>query len=250
MKHLSMFLLPWLASARAMAQTRWQQIEIGEMSFTYLEVGLAIALVLCIMLIVALWRSDGQNLKRARKAEQERDVTRERYFALQERHKTGSIPDAQASDINKDKAPQDGQEDILHDARPETPNDNPPAESEEPVTIELDITPQPQRKLYARQDAQNANRLIALSDTYDMYEHFFVITLDAGSDTEGEFEIIANNTAKFFSNSDNSKCCKFETNADADNYQQTAGRVRINGTAAEVVEPIIITNKHVAQGKC
>lgn len=66
-----------------MAQTRWQQIEIGEMSFTYLEVGLAIALVLCIMLIVALWRSDGQNLKRARKAEQERDVTRERYFALQ-----------------------------------------------------------------------------------------------------------------------------------------------------------------------
>lgn len=80
MKHLSMFLLPWLASARAMAQTRWQQIEIGEMSFTYLEVGLAIALVLCIMLIVALWRSDGQNLKRARKAEQERDVTRERYL--------------------------------------------------------------------------------------------------------------------------------------------------------------------------
>lgn len=60
MKHLSMFLLPWLASARAMAQTRWQQIEIGEMSFTYLEVGLAIALVLCIMLIVALWRSDGR----------------------------------------------------------------------------------------------------------------------------------------------------------------------------------------------
>lgn len=83
MKHLSMFLLPWLASARAMAQTRWQQIEIGEMSFTYLEVGLTIALVLCIMLIVTLWRSDGQNLKRARKAEQERDVTRERYFALQ-----------------------------------------------------------------------------------------------------------------------------------------------------------------------
>lgn len=101
MKHLSMFLLPWLASARAMAQTRWQQIEIGEMSFTYLEVGLAIALVLCIMLIVALWRSDGQNLKRARKAEQERDVTRERNFALQKRHKTGSIPDAQASDITR-----------------------------------------------------------------------------------------------------------------------------------------------------
>ena len=250
MKHLSIILLPWLVSAPAMAQPRLQQIEIGGMGFTYLEVGLSIALVLCILLIAALWRSDGQNLKRARNAERERDVVREQYFALKKRHKTEVVTDARASDINKDKAPQDGQEEKRHDAQSDASNNNPPTEDEGPVTIELDLTPQPQHKLYARQDAQNANRLIALSDTYDMYEHFFVITLDAESDSEGKFEIIADNATKFFSNSDNSKCCKFETNADADNYVQTAGRVRINGTAADVLKPITITNKHAAQGKC
>ena len=118
-----------------------------------------------------------------------------------------------------------------------------PQDPQRSPTIELDITPAPPRKLYARQDAQDANRLINLNQEFDPYEHIFVITLDNGSDTEGCFELVEENAAKCLGNSDNIKCCYVDAGVNATNFKQEAGRVRINGQTAEVLKPITITNK-------
>lgn len=232
---LSAILMPWLACPwGAMAHTSDECLQVGVASFTYLEVGLMVAMALCFVLIGMLWRYGAKMERRAKKAERDRDVCQQWYQA--QKHKPQKVPKAETQKQEKTEV-QDAPLDDKHSAKeaPQDPQRSP--------TIELDITPTPPRKLYARQDAQDANRLINLSQKFDPYEHIFVITLDNGSDTEGCFELVEENAAKCLGNSDNIKCCYVDAGVNATNFKQEAGRVRINGQTAEVLKPITITNK-------
>lgn len=232
---LSAILMPWLACPwGAMAHTSDDCLQVGVASFTYLEVGLMVAVALCVVLIGMLWRYGMKMERRAKKAERERNLCRQAY--LSQKYKPREVPKAETQKQGNTDV-QDAPRDDEHSAKeaPQDPQRSP--------TIELDITPAPPRKLYARQDAQDANRLINLSKEFDPYEHIFVITLDNGSDTEGCFELVEENAAKCLGNSDNIKCCYVDAGVNATNFKQEAGRVRINGQTAEVLKPITITNK-------
>lgn len=232
---LSAILMPWLACPwGAMAHTSDECLQVGVASFTYLEVGLMVAVTICIVLIGMLWRFGAKMERRAKKAERERNLCRQAY--LSQKYKPREVPKAETQKQERTEV-QDAPLDDEHSAKeaPQDPQRSP--------TIELDITPAPPRKLYARQDAQDANRLINLSQEFDPYEHIFVITLDNGSDTEGCFELVEENAAKCLGNSDNIKCCYVDAGVNATNFKQEAGRVRINGQTAEVLKPITITNK-------
>lgn len=232
---LSAILVLWLAcSWGAMAHTSDECLQVGAASFTYLEVGLSVAVALCVVLIGMLWRYGAKMERRAKKAERERNVCQQWYQAL--KHKPQEAPKAEMQK-SKNTDVHDAPQDDEHSA-----NDAPQDPQRSP-TIELDITPTPPRKLYAKQDAQDAKRLISLSQEFDPYEHIFVITLDNGSDTEGCFELVEENAAKCLGNSDNIKCCYVDAGVNATNFKQEAGRVRINGQTAEVMKPITITNK-------
>lgn len=232
---LSAILMPWLACPwGAMAHTSDECLQVGVASFTYLEVGLMVAVAICIVLIGMLWRFGAKMERRAKKAERERNLCRQAY--LSQKYKPREVPKAETQKQENTDV-QDAPRDDEHSAKevPQDPRRSP--------TIELDVTPAPPRKLYARQDAQDANRLINLSKEFDPYEHIFVITLDNGSDTEGCFELVEENAAKCLGNSDNIKCCYVDAGVNATNFKQEAGRVRINGQTAEVLKPITITNK-------
>lgn len=232
---LSAILMPWLACPwGVMAHTSDECLQVGVASFTYLEVGLMVAVAICIVLIGMLWRFGAKMERRAKKAERERNLCRQAY--LSQKYKPREVPKAETQKQENTDV-QDAPRDDEHSAKeaPQDPRRSP--------TIELDITPTPPRKLYARQDAQDANRLINLSQEFDPYEHIFVITLDNGSDTEGCFELVEENAAKCLGNSDNIKCCYVDAGVNATNFKQEAGRVRINGQTAEVLKPITITNK-------
>lgn len=232
---LSAILMPWLACPwGAMAHTSDECLQVGVASFTYLEVGLMVAVAICIVLIGMLWRFGAKMERRAKKAERERDVYQQ--WCQAQKHKSRKAPKVETQEQENNDV-QDAPRDDEHSAKeaPQDPQRSP--------TIELDITPAPPRKLYARQDAQDANRLINLSKEFDPYEHIFVITLDNGSDTEGCFELVEENAAKCLGNSDNIKCCYVDAGVNATNFKQEAGRVRINGQTAEVLKPITITNK-------
>lgn len=232
---LSAILMPWLACPRgAMAHTNDECLQVGVASFTYLEVGLMVAVAICIVLIGMLWRYGAKMERRAKKAERERNVCRQAY--LSQKYKPQEAPKAEIQK-SKNTDVHDAPQDDEHSAKeaPQDPKRSP--------TIEFDVTPTPPRKLYARQDAQDANRLINLSQEFDPYEHIFVITLDNESDTEGRFELVEENAAKCLGNSDNIKCCYVDAGVNATNFKQEAGRVRINGQTAEVLKPITITNK-------
>lgn len=232
---LSAILMPWLACPwGAMAHTSDECLQVGVASFTYLEVGLMVAVAICIVLIGMLWRYGAKMEHRAKKAERERNLCRQAY--LSQKYKPREVPKAETQKQENTDV-QDAPRDDKHSAKeaPQDPQRSP--------TIELDITPAPPRKLYARQDAQDANRLINLNQEFDPYEHIFVITLDNGSDTEGCFELVEENAAKCLGNSDNIKCCYVDAGVNATNFKQEAGRVRINGQTAEVLKPITITNK-------
>ncbi len=232
---LSAILMPWLACPwGAMAHTSDECLQVGVASFTYLEVGLMVAVTICIVLIGMLWRFGAKMERRAKKAERERNLCRQAY--LSQKYKPREVPKAETQKQERTEV-QDAPLDDEHSAKeaPQDPQRSP--------TIELDITPAPPRKLYARQDAQDANRLINLNQEFDPYEHIFVITLDNGSDTEGCFELVEENAAKCLGNSDNIKCCYVDAGVNATNFKQEAGRVRINGQTAEVLKPITITNK-------
>ena len=232
---LSAILVPWLACPwGVMAHTSDECLQVGVASFTYLEVGLMVAVAICIVLIGMLWRFGAKMERRAKKAERERNLCRQAY--LSQKYKPREVPKAETQKQENTDV-QDAPRDDEHSAKevPQDPRRSP--------TIELDVTPAPPRKLYARQDAQDANRLINLSKEFDPYEHIFVITLDNGSDTEGCFELVEENAAKCLGNSDNIKCCYVDAGVNATNFKQEAGRVRINGQTAEVLKPITITNK-------
>lgn len=232
---LSAILVPWLACPwGAMAHTSDECLQVGVASFTYLEVGLMVAVAICVVLIGMLWRFGAKMERRAKKAERDRDVCQQWYQA--QKHKPQKVPKAETQKQKKTEV-QDAPLDDKHSAK------EPPQDPQCSPTIEFDITPTPPRKLYARQDAQDANRLINLSQEFDPYEHIFVITLDNGSDTEGCFELVEENAAKCLGNSDNIKCCYVDAGVNATNFKQEAGRVRINGQTAEVLKPITITNK-------
>lgn len=228
-------MVPWLACPwGVMAHTSDECLQVGVASFTYLEVGLMVAVAICIVLIGMLWRFGAKMERRAKKAERERNLCRQAY--LSQKYKPREVPKAETQKQENTDV-QDAPRDDEHSAKevPQDPRRSP--------TIELDVTPAPPRKLYARQDAQDANRLINLSKEFDPYEHIFVITLDNGSDTEGCFELVEENAAKCLGNSDNIKCCYVDAGVNATNFKQEAGRVRINGQTAEVLKPITITNK-------
>lgn len=238
---LSAILVPWLACPwGVMAHTSDECLQVGVASFTYLEVGLMVAVAICIVLIGMLWRFGAKMERRAKKAERERNLCRQAY--LSQKYKPREVPKAETQKQENTDV-QDAPRDDEHSAKevPQDPRRSP--------TIELDVTPAPPRKLYARQDAQDANRLINLSKEFDPYEHIFVITLDNGSDTEGCFELVEENAAKCLGNSDNIKCCYVDAGVNATNFKQEAGRVRINGQTAEVLKPITITNKSATSNR-
>lgn len=91
---LSAILMPWLACPwGAMAHTSDECLQVGVASFTYLEVGLMVAMALCFVLIGMLWRYGAKMERRAKKAERDRDVCQQWYQAL--KHKPQEAPKAE-----------------------------------------------------------------------------------------------------------------------------------------------------------
>ena len=88
---LSAILVPWLACPwGVMAHTSDECLQVGVASFTYLEVGLMVAVAICIVLIGMLWRYGAKMERRAKKAERDRDVCQQWYQAL--KHKPQEAP--------------------------------------------------------------------------------------------------------------------------------------------------------------
>lgn len=91
---LSAILVLWLAcSWGTMAHTSDECLQVGAASFTYLEVGLSVAVALCVVLIGMLWRYGAKMERRAKKAERERNVCQQWYQAL--KHKPQEAPKAE-----------------------------------------------------------------------------------------------------------------------------------------------------------
>ena len=94
------------------------------------------------------------------------------------------------------------------------------------------------RKKYAVQDASNRNRLMNVKDEFDKYGHTFEIILDSGSETDGSFTIIEDESIiqDCLNNTDSLLCCTKIGNG-LKITKQVPGRVHIDGNIAEVKTP-------------
>lgn len=251
-------LVSWLLPAAAMAQRKFASIPIGlkELQVTYPEIILTVALLVVTILFLWQWSKASEMRKKPKKQRKDNSLNAPKkrttqksgivQTAKEQRHKVATSQNNQQQN-NKQSSKGQQQEDKQHtqqtlqaklsDASPAT---DPP----QSPTHYWDLKKDEQKKFYARQDAQNENRLIDVSPNYDKYVHYYVITLDANSDTEGIVEIIEENAGKIFNNSDNSKCCTFDKIVTSDNFEQTPGRVRIDGNTATVTKKIFVTTKN------
>lgn len=251
-------LVSWLLPAAAMAQRKFASIPIGlkELQVTYPEIILTVALLVVTILFLWQWSKASEMRKKPKKQRKDNSLNAPKkrttqksgivQIAKEQRHKVATSQNKQQQNSKQSSKGQQ-QEDKQHtqqtqqaklsDASPATDPSHSP-------TIKWTNIKDETRKLYARQDAQNENRLIDVSPNYDKYVHYYVITLDANSDTEGIVEIIEENAGKIFNNSDNSKCCTFDKIVTSDNFEQTPGRVRIDGNTATVTKKIFVTTKN------
>lgn len=244
-------LVSWLLPAAAMAQREFASIPIGlkELQVTYPEIILTVALLVVTILFLWQWSKASEMRKKPQKQRKDNSLnapkkrTTQKSGAKEQRHKVATSQNnqqqnsKQSSKGQQQEDKQQTQQTELLDALPAT---DPPLSP----SYEWKIKKDEQKKFYARQDAQNENRLIDVSPNYDKYVHYYVITLDANSDTEGVVEIIEENAGKIFNNSDNSKCCTFDKVVTSDNFEQTPGRVRIDGNTATVTKKIFVTTKN------
>lgn len=244
-------LVSWLLPAAAMAQRKFASIPIGlkELQVTYPEIILTVALLVVTILFLWQWSKASEMRKKPQKQRKDNSLnapkkrTTQKSGAKEQRHKVATSQNnqqqnsKQSSKGQQQEDKQQTQQTELLDALPAT---DPPLSP----SYEWKIKKDEQKKFYARQDAQNENRLIDVSPNYDKYVHYYVITLDANSDTEGVVEIIEENAGKIFNNSDNSKCCTFDKVVTSDNFEQTPGRVRIDGNTATVTKKIFVTTKN------
>lgn len=244
-------LVSWLLPAAAMAQRKFASIPIGlkELQVTYPEIILTVALLVVTILFLWQWSKASEMRKKPQKQRKDNSLnapkkrTTQKSGAKEQRHKVATSQNnqqqnsKQSSKGQQQEDKQQTQQTELLDALPAT---DPPLSP----SYEWKIKKDEQKKFYARQDAQNENRLIDVSPNYDKYVHYYVITLDANSDTEGIVEIIEENAGKIFNNSDNSKCCTFDKIVTSDNFEQTPGRVRIDGNTATVTKKIFVTTKN------
>ena len=243
--------MSWLLPAAAMAQRKFASIPIGlkELQVTYPEIILTVALLVVTILFLWQWSKASEMRKKPQKQRKDNSLnapkkrTTQKSGAKEQRHKVATSQNnqqqnsKQSSKGQQQEDKQQTQQTELLDALPAT---DPPLSP----SYEWKIKKDEQKKFYARQDAQNENRLIDVSPNYDKYVHYYVITLDANSDTEGVVEIIEENAGKIFNNSDNSKCCTFDKVVTSDNFEQTPGRVRIDGNTATVTKKIFVTTKN------
>lgn len=244
-------IVSWLLPAAAMAQRKFASIPIGlkELQVTYPEIILTVALLVVTILFLWQWSKASEMRKKPQKQRKDNSLnapkkrTTQKSGAKEQRHKVATSQNnqqqnsKQSSKGQQQEDKQQTQQTELLDALPAT---DPPLSP----SYEWKIKKDEQKKFYARQDAQNENRLIDVSPNYDKYVHYYVITLDANSDTEGVVEIIEENAGKIFNNSDNSKCCTFDKVVTSDNFEQTPGRVRIDGNTATVTKKIFVTTKN------
>lgn len=237
-------LVSWLLPAAAMAQRKFASIPIGmkELQVTYPEIILTVALLVVTILFLWQWSkvSDAKEELKGKNRENKiyekaLIVLKEKIASLEQQQNSKQLSKGQQQE-DKQHTQQTQQTELL-DALPATDPSHSP-------TIKWTNIKEETRKLYARQDAQNENRLIDVSPNYDKYVHSYIITLDANSDTEGIVEIIEENAGKIFNNSDNSKCCTFDKIVTSDNFEQTPGRVRIDGNTATVTKKIFVTTKN------
>ena len=234
-------LVSWLLPAAAMAQRVFTSIPIGtkELQVTYPEIILAVALLVVTILFLWQWSKVSDAKEELKGKNRENKIYEKALIVLKE--KIASLEQQQNS---KQLSKGQQQEDKQQTQQAELPDAPPVTDPPQSPTYQWDLKKEGQKKFYARQDAQNENRLIDVSPNYDKYVHSYIITLDANSDTEGIVEIIEENAGKIFNNSDNSKCCTFDKVVTSDNFEQTPGRVRIDGNTATVTKKIFVTTKN------
>lgn len=234
-------LVSWLLPAAAMAQREFTSIPIGtkELQVTYPEIILAVALLVVTILFLWQWSKVSDAKEELKGKNRENKIYEKALIVLKE--KIASLEQQQNS---KQLSKGQQQEDKQQTQQAELPDAPPVTDPTQSPTYQWDLKKEGQKKFYARQDAQNENRLIDVSPNYDKYVHSYIITLDANSDTEGIVEIIEENAGKIFNNSDNSKCCTFDKVVTSDNFEQTPGRVRIDGNTATVTKKIFVTTKN------
>lgn len=234
-------LVSWLLPAAAMAQREFTSIPIGtkELQVTYPEIILAVALLVVTILFLWQWSKVSDAKEELKGKNRENKIYEKALIVLKE--KIASLEQQQNS---KQLSKGQQQEDKQQTQQAELPDAPPVTDPPQSPTYQWDLKKDGQKKFYARQDAQNENRLIDVSPNYDKYVHSYIITLDANSDTEGIVEIIEENAGKIFNNSDNSKCCTFDKIVTSDNFEQTPGRVRIDGNTATVTKKIFVTTKN------
>lgn len=234
-------LVSWLLPAAAMAQREFTSIPIGtkELQVTYPEIILAVALLVVTILFLWQWSKVSDAKEELKGKNRENKIYEKALIVLKE--KIASLEQQQNS---KQLSKGQQQEDKQQTQQAELPDAPPVTDPPQSPTYQWDLKKDGQKKFYARQDAQNENRLIDVSPNYDKYVHSYIITLDANSDTEGIVEIIEENAGKIFNNSDNSKCCTFDKVVTSDNFEQTPGRVRIDGNTATVTKKIFVTTKN------
>lgn len=234
-------LVSWLLPAAAMAQREFTSIPIGtkELQVTYPEIILAVALLVVTILFLWQWSKVSDAKEELKGKNRENKIYEKALIVLKE--KIASLEQQQNS---KQLSKGQQQEDKQQTQQAELPDAPPVTDPPQSPTYQWDLKKEGQKKFYARQDAQNENRLIDVSPNYDKYVHSYIITLDANSDTEGIVEIIEENAGKIFNNSDNSKCCTFDKVVTSDNFEQTPGRVRIDGNTATVTKKIFVTTKN------
>lgn len=234
-------LVSWLLPAAAMAQREFTSIPIGtkELQVTYPEIILAVALLVVTILFLWQWSKVSDAKEELKGKNRENKIYEKALIVLKE--KIASLEQQQNS---KQLSKGQQQEDKQQTQQAELPDAPPVTDPPQSPTYQWDLKKEGQKKFYTRQDAQNENRLIDVSPNYDKYVHSYIITLDANSDTEGIVEIIEENAGKIFNNSDNSKCCTFDKVVTSDNFEQTPGRVRIDGNTATVTKKIFVTTKN------
>lgn len=248
-------LVSWLLPAAAMAKREFTSIPIGlkELQVTYPEIILAVALLVVTILFLWQWSKASEMRKKSKKQRKNSSLNAPKkrttqksgivQTAKEQRHKVATSQNNQQQNSKQSSKGQQ-QEDKQQTQQAELPDAPPVTDPPQSPTYQWDLKKEGQKKFYARQDAQNENRLIDVSPNYDKYVHSYIITLDANSDTEGIVEIIEENAGKIFNNSDNSKCCTFDKVVTSDNFEQTPGRVRIDGNTATVTKKIFVTTKN------
>lgn len=237
-------LVSWLLPAAAMAQREFTSIPIGtkELQVTYPEIILAVALLVVTILFLWQWSKASEAKEKLKGKIRENNFYEKALKVLKE--KIASLEQQQNSKQSSQGQQQEDKQQTQQTQQAELPDAPPATDPPQSPTYQWDLKKEEQKKFYARQDAQNENRLIDVSPNYDKYVHSYIITLDANSDNEGIVEIIEENAGKIFNNSDNSKCCTFDKVVTSDNFEQTPGRVRIDGNTATVTKKIFVTIKN------